>query len=139
MYSSRCCFLFQTRIGGLTLFVFFGTCCVFLCGVLSFSLNVVAHSLQRFEAHLPSIEICPSGTRARSPIWKTVSVVFIPKNKKILKNYKNMNLTNHKLCCSFSSHALICFLCSSLLQQRVQPNVVRWCVGLFVRFFECLW
>jgi hypothetical protein len=49
----------------------------FVCGVLSFSLlNVVTHSLQRLIVHLSSIQIYPSGRRARSPIWDKVSVLF---------------------------------------------------------------
>jgi surface protein len=61
----------------------------FYVGMLSFSLNVVAHSLQRLCTHLPSIQTCPSGRRARSLLCNKVSVLFsvlfsFPKNKKNL-------------------------------------------------------
>ena len=58
------------------LFVFLGLVVFFVCGMLSFSLNVVVHSLQCLLTHLISIKICPSGRRARSPIWNIVSVLF---------------------------------------------------------------
>ena len=50
-------------------------CCCGGGGVLPFTLDVATH-LQRFMAHVPSIQICPRGRLARSPVCNAVSVTL---------------------------------------------------------------
>ena len=54
----------------------------------------MAHSLQRLKVQMPSMQIYPSGRRARSPIWIKVSV-FFPK-KKICEKFQKYKSDPHQ-------------------------------------------